>query len=167
MSAFRSQSRASVDDFHAFLLSLGDRGDADGRFWALVACLLSVQCRDGVALAATRALMGRCAGRGAEGVAAMTDDELDEAVRSCNFCKTKSKNVRAAAERARRRGGGGVPTSYEGLLEMEGVGPKIAHLMRSVAFGEGDAGIVVDTHVLRVATRLGWAGRPEQPWPWP
>ena len=32
---------------------------------------------------------------------------------------------------------------------------------------EGDAGIVVDTHVLRVATRLGWAGRPEQPWPWP
>ena len=33
---------------------------------------------------------------------------------------------------------------------------RIAHLMRSVAYGEADAGIVVDTHVFRVATRLGW-----------
>ena len=52
---FRAGKRATVDEFHAFLLSLG--GQAHGRFWALVACLLSVQCRDVVALEAIKALL--------------------------------------------------------------------------------------------------------------
>ena len=162
ISNYRESSRASVDEFHHFLLALGTGGEPDvghprhGRFWALVACLLSVQCRDVVALSVARDLLRRCAGEGAPGVAALTDDELDDLVRRCNFYKTKAKNVRAAAEHAVRHGGR-VPTSYDALLAMEGVGPKIAHLMRSVAFGEEDAGIVVDTHVFRVATRLGWA----------
>ena len=64
--------------------------------------------------------------------------------------------MRAAAAHAAARDGR-VPASYDGLLALPGVGPKIAHLMRSVAYGEQDAGIVVDTHVFRVATQLGWA----------
>ncbi len=44
------------------------------------------------------------------------------------------------------------------LESLPGVGPKIARLVASVAFGRADAGIVVDTHVHRVAGRLGWAG---------
>ena len=161
IASYRDRSRASVDDFHRFLIDLGTGGEPNlgdachGRFWALVACLLSVQCRDGVALAATRKLLHRCAGQGAAGVMALSNEELDEDVSSLNFCKTKAKNVRAAAAHAVRRGGR-VPTSYDELLALEGVGPKIAHLMRSVAYGEADAGIVVDTHVFRVATRLGW-----------
>lgn len=161
IASYRDASRASVDDFHRFLIDLGTGGEPElgeprhGRFWALVACLLSVQCRDGVALIATRKLLRRCAGQGAAGVVALSDDELDECVHSCNFCNTKAKNVRAAAEHAERRGGK-VPTSYDDLLAIPGVGPKIAHLMRSVAYGAADAGIVVDTHVFRVATRLGW-----------
>lgn len=51
---FRSQHGASVDKFHLFLVSM--RG-LDGAFWALIATLLSVQCRDSVALDATKALM--------------------------------------------------------------------------------------------------------------
>ena len=161
VTAFREVTRASVDDFHAFLISLGTGGETDlgspvhGRFWALVACLLSVQCRDSVALSATRALLRRCAGGGAASVAALTDAELDDCIRSCNFCNTKAKNVRAAAAHAVRHGGR-VPEEYDALLKLEGVGPKIAHLLRSVALGRDDAGIVVDTHVQRVATRLGW-----------
>lgn len=73
---YREARRASVDDFHAFLLSLSgcsdeeatcanSRGTGDGgseahlhgRYWALVACLLSVQVRDAVALRAVKALM--------------------------------------------------------------------------------------------------------------
>jgi len=52
--------------------------------------------------------------------------------------------------------GGKVPESYKDLLSLPGVGPKIANLMRSVAFGKEDAGIVVDTHVHRVARLLQW-----------
>ena len=65
----------------------------------------------------------------------------------------------AAAEHTHRHNGR-VPSTYDSLLALDGVGPKIAHLMRSVAYGEADAGIVVDTHVLRVATRLGWVDGP-------
>ena len=161
IAAYRDTSKASVDDFHAFLVGLGTGTEPDvgsprhGRFWALVACLLSVQCRDNVALLATRDLLRRCTGQGAEGVAALADDELESLVRRCNFCVTKAKNVRAAAAYAVAHGGR-VPSSYDRLLGMTGVGPKIAHLMRSVAYGEQDAGIVVDTHVFRVATKLGW-----------
>ena len=100
--------------------------------------------------------MHRCAGRGAAGVQELTDAELEQLVHCCNFYITKAKNVRAAANYAVAHEGR-VPTSYDGLSALPGVGPKIAHLMRSVAFGELDAGIVVDTHVFRVATKLGWA----------
>eukprot|EP00946_MAST-07B_sp_MAST-7B-sp1_P002893 g2893.t1 len=51
---------------------------------------------------------------------------------------------------------GFVPRSYEELLSLRGVGPKIAHLLRSVSFGLDSTGIVVDTHVHRIATTLGW-----------
>lgn len=144
ISSFRAQSRASVDDFHAFLLSLGcgsvaGTGDGDGRFWALVACLLSVQCRDSVALDVTRALMNRCAANVGEAasatdgagddaatsdvatgdatacaaarVAALGLEQLEEVVRRCNFYKTKAKNVRSAAQHAVRRGGR-LPATY-------------------------------------------------------
>jgi endonuclease-3 len=162
IASYRDVSKASVDDFHQFLVGLGTGAEPDvgapklGRFWALVACLLSVQCRDTVALLATRDLLRRCAGRGAAGVQALADDELASLVHRCNYCVTKAKNVRAAAAYAVAHDGK-VPTSYDGLLALPGVGPKIAHLMRSVAYGEQDAGIVVDTHVFRVATMLGWA----------
>ena len=150
---FRSGRRATVDDFHAFLLSL--HGPA-ARFWALVACLLSVQCRDVVALETVKALMRTCPG-GAVEVRDLPKEALESAVRRCNFCVTKADNVRRAAIAVVAAG---VPCSYEALVELPGVGPKIANLMLSVAFGEADgdgAGIVVDTHVNRVARQLGWA----------
>jgi endonuclease-3 len=158
--SYRGVTQASVDAFHGFLVALGTGGEphlgdpTHGRFWALIACLLSVQCRDVVALEVTREIMRCCGGRGAEGVLALSADQLEGIVKRCNYCKTKAKNVRAAAVSV-STSGGRVPATYDGLLALEGVGPKIAHLMRSVAYGE-TAGIVVDTHVLRVSSRLGW-----------
>ena len=160
---FRAGRRATVDDFHAFLLSLG--GQRDGRWWALAACLLSVQCRDVVALETVKALKAQCPG-GAAGVNALAADELRAACKRCNFYATKAENLRKASS-AVVAAGGAVPSSYAALVSLPGVGPKIAHLMLSVAFGDGDGdgdGIVVDTHVQRLATQLGWAhgrGGPE------
>ena len=152
ISSFREQRRTSVDDFHEFLLTLGCGGvnNLEGRFWAVVACLLSVQCRDTVALETTQALMERYAGgSAAEKLAALPIEELEEQVKRCNFFRTKAKHVQSAALHATCHGGQ-VPSTYDGLLTLDGVGPKIAHLLRSVVFGHADAGIVVDTHVHRV-----------------
>ena len=55
------------------------------------------------------------------------------------------------------RHGGEVPRDVATLQTLPGVGPKVARLVASVAFGDTGAGIVVDTHVHRVANRLGWA----------
>ena len=179
---FRSElPRQTVDEFHQFLLNL--RGEL-GRYWALVACLLSVQCRDVVALRAVRALIARCP-NGAPDILALRVDagdggrlvELEALVGSCNFYKTKAANIvnvtRALVKATRARellrvrprrkaadeapgATARVPSDYSSLVALPGVGPKIAHLMRSVAFGVDETGIVVDTHVSRIATRLGW-----------
>ena len=183
--------RQTVDEFHSFLLGL--RGEI-GRYWALIACLLSVQCRDVVALAAARALIARCPGGALDVIAICAaptsfsgeeDDgathpsaELEKLVGSCNFYKTKAKNIlrvtKELVEQTRTRAllrgrprrqceaedanaaACRVPSDYKSLIALPGVGPKIAHLMRSVAFGVDETGIVVDTHVAKIATRLRW-----------
>lgn len=61
IAEYRGKTKATVDDFHRFLLSL--RNDQQGRYWALIACLLSVQCRDVVSLQAIRSLMATCPGK--------------------------------------------------------------------------------------------------------
>ena len=140
---YRTTTPASVDVFHRFLLSLGER--AHGRFWALVACLLSVQCRDSVALEVCRRLMTD-APDGPADVAALPKAVLEDRCRRCNYYLTKASNIRAVSEIV-VRASGRVPCSYEGLVALPGVGAKIGHLMRSVAFSDDGSGIVVDTHV--------------------
>mmetsp|Transcript_764 Transcript_764/g.1661 ORF Transcript_764/g.1661 Transcript_764/m.1661 type:complete len:669 (+) Transcript_764:184-2190(+) len=185
ISAFRRERSATVDAFNAFLLSL--HGET-GRYWALVACLLSVQCLDTVALRAVKKLMSRAPG-GALDVLSMAgrygDDRpetvgecdgrkrkswpsadinnagagenlLEHELRSLNYYKSKARFVVGCSEAVTHKWGGKVPEEYRDLISLPGVGPKIANLMRSVSFGRSDAGIVVDTHVHRIASLLGW-----------
>ena len=99
ISSFRQSTagrhpKATVDDFHRFLLTL--RGE-QGRYWALVACLLSVQCLDTVALRAVRALMQLCPG-GAADVGGLSDDDLAGALSSLNYFKSKVKYLKGCTE---------------------------------------------------------------------
>ena len=155
--AHRSNRTASVDVFHDFLLSLRDAPDA--HFQALVASLLSVQCRDVVALGEMRnlrvALGGECT---VHAVANAPDGVVEEAIRRCNYGRTKARYVRRCADAIinDNRFKGRVPADVEGLTLLPGVGPKIARLVASVAFGDDRCGMVVDTHVRRVCGRLGW-----------
>eukprot|EP00946_MAST-07B_sp_MAST-7B-sp1_P002308 g2308.t1 len=154
INAYRTVRPATVDDFHAFLVSLPP--GPTGNYWALISALLSVQCRDKVALAAARRFMRDHPG-GAEEIATLSHDQILGYCKSCNFCQTKAKNILSVtAEIMGPRHNGFVPQSYEALLSLRGVGPKIAHLLRSVSFGMDSTGIVVDTHVHRIATTLGW-----------
>jgi endonuclease-3 len=79
--------------------------------------------------------------------------EVEEIVRSTGFYATKAKNIVAMAQRLVEVYGGEVPGRIEDLVTLPGVGRKTANVVRSVALGL--PGLPVDTHVLRLAKRLG------------
>jgi endonuclease III len=79
--------------------------------------------------------------------------EVEAAIRSIGFFRTKARHLVAAAAIIEERFGGQVPSTIEELLELPGVGRKTANLVASACFGR--PGIIVDTHVLRVCLRLG------------
>ncbi len=79
--------------------------------------------------------------------------DVEPYIKSVGLYNTKAKNLVAAARRIVEQHAGRVPQSMEELLELPGVGRKTANVILAVAFGQ-DA-IAVDTHVFRVANRLG------------
>ena len=81
--------------------------------------------------------------------------ELERLIHSCGFFRSKARNLIAAARMLVERHDGHVPKAMDELLELPGVGRKTANVILAVAYGE-DA-IAVDTHVFRVANRLGLA----------
>ena len=159
INAYRLTHPASVDAFHTFLVSLPSNDL--GHYWALIASLLSVQCRDVVALQMIHKLMNACP-KGIEDVALLNAEQLLPLIRSCNFCNTKVKNIIATTEQIQTLFHGSVPTSYKQLLKFKGVGPKIANLMCSVSFGK-ETGIVVDTHVHKISAALAWTIKAKHP----
>jgi endonuclease III len=122
-------------------------------FQLLVAVILSAQCTDARVNLVTPALFKRFPTPAS--LAAAKQRELERLIHSCGFFRSKARNLIAAAQMLVERYGGHVPKTMEELLELPGVGRKTANVILAVAFGE-DA-IAVDTHVFRVATRLGLA----------
>jgi endonuclease-3 len=81
--------------------------------------------------------------------------EIESIVKSCGFYHTKARNIQAAAMALVEKFGGQVPRTMEELTSLPGVGRKTANVVMSNAFGI--PAIAVDTHVFRVANRLGLA----------
>jgi endonuclease-3 len=82
-------------------------------------------------------------------------EELGALLRPVGMYKTKSRNLIAQAKALVERHGGQVPGDYEALTALPGVGRKTANVVLSVGFGEQR--IAVDTHVQRLANRIGLA----------
>lgn len=118
----------------------------------LVATVLSAQCTDQRVNQVTPELFRRWPTPAAMAEAPLA--ELEEAVRPTGFFRNKACAVREAARILVSRHGGGVPQELEDLVELPGVGRKTAKVVLGEAFGIA-AGIAVDTHVRRVAGRLG------------
>lgn len=118
----------------------------------LVATVLSAQCTDAMVNRATPALFARY--RTAADYAAASQEEMEQAVRTINFYRNKAKALIGLGRALVERHGGDVPTEMEALTALPGVGRKTANVVRGVGFGLAD-GVVVDTHVKRVAMRLG------------
>jgi len=119
-------------------------------FTLLIAVILSAQCTDARVNLTTPQLFAKYPTPQALGSAEQSD--VEAIVKSCGFFRMKAKNVIAAA-RAVAENGGEVPQERERIEALPGVGRKTANVVLSVAFAE--AAFAVDTHVFRVAHRLG------------
>ena len=121
----------------------------------LVATILSAQCTDERVNRVTPALFERYPD--VEAFAGADRDELEGLIRSTGFYRNKARNIQGMAQRVVAEHGGQVPDAMDELIELPGVARKTANVVLSNAFGRNE-GVVVDTHVKRVAGRLGLTG---------
>jgi len=117
----------------------------------LVATILSAQCTDQRVNQVTPSLFQRYPT--ATEMAAANLPELEELIRSTGFFKNKAKHLIACGKAVTERFSTQVPRTMEELLTLPGVGRKTANVILGNAFGQPS--VVVDTHVKRVAKRLG------------
>ena len=140
--------RAAYPDAHCAL-------DYETPVQLLVATILSAQCTDERVNLTTPALFERFPT--AEALAAAGPEEMEELVRPTGFFRQKARYIREAAARILAEYGGEVPPAMDDLLTLPGVARKTANVVRGEVFGLAD-GITVDTHVKRLAARLGLTG---------
>ena len=121
-------------------------------FQLLVAVILSAQCTDKRVNEVTPKLFADYSTP--EQFAAMPQETLERYIFSCGFYHNKAAHIISAAKDIVERFRGEVPSTIEELMTLAGVGRKTANVVYAVAFG-GNA-IAVDTHVLRLANRIGF-----------
>lgn len=124
-------------------------------FELLVATILAAQCTDERVNQVAPVLFRRFPD--AASLAAADPSEVEAAIRPTGFFRAKTRNLLACCQRLVEVHGGEVPVSLEDLTALPGVGRKTANVIRTNCFGL--PGIVVDTHVLRLAGRLGLSDR--------
>jgi len=124
----------------------------------LVATILSAQCTDERVNQVTRSLFKKYPA--IEDYAAADLNEFQEDIHSTGFFRKKAKTVIAAAQTIVTQFGGRMPETMDELLSLPGVARKTANLVLGVAFGK-TTGIVVDTHVTRLAQRLNLTPKPK------
>ena len=117
----------------------------------LVATILSAQCTDERVNIVTKSLFKKY--RGAKDYANAAPDELEKDIQSTGFYRNKAKSLRNMAAALLERHGGKVPATMDELTHLAGVGRKTANVVLGNAFHQ-NVGVVVDTHVTRVANRL-------------
>ena len=131
--------------------------DYDTKYHLLIAVMLSAQTTDVSVNKATPALFEKAPD--AFAMAAMSPDEVEPYIRSIGMYHQKAKNVVETSKILAERYGGEVPGEYDKLVELPGVGRKTANVVLAEAFGVQR--IAVDTHVFRLANRIGFVSEPD------
>lgn len=126
--------------------------DHDNALELLVATILSAQCTDERVNQVTKSLFQHY--RTAHDYADADLAELEREVKSTGFFRSKAKSIKGSGARLVAEHGGQVPADLAALTALPGVGRKTANVVLGNAFGVA-VGIVVDTHVKRLAYRLG------------
>ena len=118
----------------------------------LVATILSAQCTDVRVNLVTPGLFKKY--KTVSDFAKVGTRELEKDIYSTGFYKNKAKSIIGSAKKVLKEFNGTVPGTIEGLTSLPGVGRKTANVILSSGFGIS-AGIVVDTHVIRISGLLG------------
>ncbi len=124
----------------------------------LVATILAAQCTDERVNIVTKDLFAQY--KSADDYATAKPETFEAEIRSTGFFRQKTKSILAASQTLVDKHDGQVPDTMEALLELPGVARKTANVILGTWFGKNE-GIVVDTHVGRLAHRLGltWTSR--------
>lgn len=120
-------------------------------FELLVATILSAQCTDERVNIVTNQLFKEY--RTPQDYANINPIELEKRIYSTGYYKSKAKHIIMSSKTILEKFNGEVPNTMEDLLQLPGVGRKTANVVLSHSFNK--PGIVVDTHVTRIANRLG------------
>ena len=126
--------------------------DRETPFQLLCATILSAQCTDERVNRVTPALFRRYPTPAAMAKAPLP--ALEKIIRSTGFFRQKAKSLKGAAATLLAKFGGEIPKTIPELTSLPGVARKTANVVLGTAFGIAD-GVVVDTHVQRLAMRLG------------
>ncbi len=118
----------------------------------LVATILSAQCTDNRVNIVTPELFKRF--RTVKDFADASRTELEQAIKSTGFFRSKAKNIQNCCRKLIERHGGEVPRTMEELIQLDGVGRKTANVVLGNAFNVV-VGVIVDTHAMRLSRRLG------------
>lgn len=118
----------------------------------LVATILSAQCTDERVNQVTRSLFAKY--RSAADYLKVPLAELEQDIRPTGFYRNKARTLQACCQQLVQQHGGQVPKDMDALVQLPGVGRKTANVVLGTAYGI-PSGIVVDTHVSRIARRLG------------
>ena len=148
-------SPARLQQIFAALDALFPRAECalrhENAFQLLVATILSAQCTDERVNKVTPGLFRKFPAP--RDYVALPQADLEDEIHSTGFFRNKAKNIIGAATKILQDFGGKVPQTMDGLLSLPGVARKTANVVLGTAYGIA-SGVVVDTHVFRIATRL-------------
>lgn len=125
----------------------------------LVSVILSAQCTDKRVNIITPVFFKRFPS--VDTLAAAKEEEVFELIKSCSYPNNKTRHLVGIARMIVEDYNGTVPSDVDHLQKLPGVGRKTAHVMASVAFNQPK--LAVDTHVFRVAARIGLTYRAKNP----
>jgi endonuclease III len=148
-------SAADIDEiFHRFHAAVPEpKGELEhvNPYTLLVAVVLSAQATDAGVNKATRALFK--VADTPEKMLTLGEDKVRDYIKSIGLFRNKAKNVIALSQKLIKEHGGQVPANRDTLETLPGVGRKTANVVMNMAFGQPT--MAVDTHVFRVANRIG------------
>ena len=121
-------------------------------FAVLVSTILSLRTKDDVTAAASERLLARAPDPVA--LLRLPAPRIERLIYPVGFYRVKARHLRAVARLLLERHAGRVPADLDALLELPGVGRKVANLVLVLGFGL--PGVCVDTHVHRICNRLGY-----------
>jgi len=143
-----ARARAIAKRLHEAYPDAGCTLDFRNPLELLVATVLSAQCTDERVNLVTKSLFKKY--RKPEDYLKVRREALEKNIQSTSFFRNKAKAIRAICQDVLYEHGGRVPREMEKLVKLHGVGRKTANVVRAAVWGE--PGIIVDTHVKRLAT---------------